>query len=209
LSGLNAQKEHILGGLHRIFAAYLGGWAELRDGVRLQSTEIGCSDAFERQQLWTRWVSRENVSEDGVATWTREGLLFSEFRTAGDGLSHGLMLQRAAPFSDEERQLVDAFHLGCREIYEAGPERTGEVERLAPRYRPTLELLLRGSSEKEVAAERNLSIHTVHEYVKKIYEHFGVSSRPKLLALWIEKQRPAPRMLSWPFKGAEGGCSTD
>jgi hypothetical protein len=40
-----------------------------------------------------------------------------------------------------------------------------------------------------VAAERNLSIHTVHEYVKKIYEHFGVTSRPKLLALWIERSR--------------------
>lgn len=193
-SGLSAQKEHILGGLLRIFSARLGGWAELRNGARLQSTEIGCVSAVEREQLWASWVSQD-VS--GVSTWTRQGLLFSEFRS--DGVSHALVLQRAEPFSDDERALVDAFHLGCRDIYEAGPG----LEQLPPRYRPTLELLLRGSSEKEVAAERNLSIHTVHEYVKKIYEHFGVSSRPKLLALWIQKRRCPSPQISYAYSAAE------
>jgi DNA-binding NtrC family response regulator len=55
-------------------------------------------------------------------------------------------------------------------------------EGLSPRMRQTLEHLLAGASEKEVAVQLGLSSHTVHDYVKKLYRHFGVSSRAELLA---------------------------
>jgi DNA-binding CsgD family transcriptional regulator len=51
--------------------------------------------------------------------------------------------------------------------------------------RQTLERLLAGDSEKEIAARFGRSKHTVHVYVKKLYERFAVSSRGELLALFV------------------------
>jgi hypothetical protein len=42
-----------------------------------------------------------------------------------------------------------------------------------------------GRSEKQVADDLHLSPHTVHEYVKALYRHFGVQSRSELLALCL------------------------
>jgi len=32
----------------------------------------------------------------------------------------------------------------------------------------------------------SLSVHTVHDYVKALHSHFGVSSRTELLARWVQ-----------------------
>ena len=53
---------------------------------------------------------------------------------------------------------------------------------LSPRLRQTLEHLLAGDSEKQVARKLKLSPHTVHIYVKSLYRRFNVSSRGELLA---------------------------
>jgi len=58
---------------------------------------------------------------------------------------------------------------------------------LSKRLRQTLELLLEGRSEKEVAREMELSGKTVHEYVGMIYKHFRVSSRAELMAYFIRR----------------------
>ena len=53
---------------------------------------------------------------------------------------------------------------------------------LSPRMEQTLQHLLNGDSEKQVARKLLLSQHTVHVYVKAIYRRYGVSSRGELLA---------------------------
>jgi len=58
---------------------------------------------------------------------------------------------------------------------------------MSKRLRETLELLLEGKSEKEVARELDLSVKTVHEYVGMIYKHFRVSSRAELMAYFIRR----------------------
>ena len=58
---------------------------------------------------------------------------------------------------------------------------------LSPRMRQTLERLLAGDSEKEIAARLNLSPHTVHVYVKTLYRRFGVCSRGELFARFIRR----------------------
>lgn len=58
---------------------------------------------------------------------------------------------------------------------------------LSKRLRETLELLLEGMSEKEVAREMELSVKTVHEYVGMIYKHFQVNSRGELMAYFIRR----------------------
>jgi DNA-binding NarL/FixJ family response regulator len=57
--------------------------------------------------------------------------------------------------------------------------------RLAPRLRQTLQGLIRGDSEKEIARSLKLSPHTVHVYVKQLYKRFNASSRGELLARFI------------------------
>jgi DNA-binding NarL/FixJ family response regulator len=58
---------------------------------------------------------------------------------------------------------------------------------LGPRLRQTLELLLAGDGEKQIAGKLSLSRHTVHDYVKVVYRRFGVSSRAELLSLWVRR----------------------
>ena len=67
------------------------------------------------------------------------------------------------------------------------PVARGQEERLSPHLDRTLRALLRGLSEKLVAAELGLSRHTIHEYVKALYRRFGVRSRPELLARFVAR----------------------
>ncbi len=116
-----------------------------------------------------------------------EGGLFSSFSffRAGD----------APLFARRERRLVHLFH---REI---GPlvgralasAREPAVSDLAPRVRQTLDALLEGDSEKQVAARLGLSQTTIHEYVGTLYRHFGVSSRAELLAYFLRRFRGGNR----------------
>ena len=65
--------------------------------------------------------------------------------------------------------------------------RKAERASLAPRLRQTLDCLLDGDGEKQVAARLALSLPTVHQYVTALYRHFGVSSRAELLAHFIRR----------------------
>jgi DNA-binding CsgD family transcriptional regulator len=58
---------------------------------------------------------------------------------------------------------------------------------LSRRQRETLDLLLAGNAEKQIAARLSISQHTVHVYVKMLYKRFGVNSRPELLAKWVRQ----------------------
>jgi DNA-binding CsgD family transcriptional regulator len=66
---------------------------------------------------------------------------------------------------------------------------TSNAVSLSPRMRQTLERLLAGDSEKEIAVRLRLSPHTVHVYVKTLYRRFDVCSRGELFARFIERRR--------------------
>ena len=86
------------------------------------------------------------------------------------------------PFSERERRLVDLFHRECVFLHERRTEpHAVHMRGLSRREQDTLRGLCRGLSEKELAAELRLSPHTVHEYVRSLYRHFGVRSRSELL----------------------------
>jgi DNA-binding CsgD family transcriptional regulator len=51
--------------------------------------------------------------------------------------------------------------------------------------RRVFDLILSGLAEKEVAHRLEISPNTVHCHVRKIYDAFGVSSRPELMARFI------------------------
>jgi DNA-binding CsgD family transcriptional regulator len=58
---------------------------------------------------------------------------------------------------------------------------------LAPRVRQVLACLLEGDGDKQVAARLTLGVHTVNQYTKVIYRHFGVRGRAELLARWVRR----------------------
>lgn len=63
---------------------------------------------------------------------------------------------------------------------------------LSPRHVQTLQRLLVGDSEKQIAARLGVSRNTVHCYVTGLYRHFDVSTRAELLARFVRLPGGAP-----------------
>jgi DNA-binding CsgD family transcriptional regulator len=95
------------------------------------------------------------------------------------GVGSGFMRARGdRPFSDEDRELLHLVHLGVGPFFDGPSPRAG----LAPRARDTLDVLLTGASDKEIAEQLGISPHTVRQYVKTILRAYDVSSRAQLIA---------------------------
>jgi DNA-binding CsgD family transcriptional regulator len=91
-------------------------------------------------------------------------------------------------FTARHQLLVDLFHKNSCWVYEPDLVLLSPNARsLSPGERQTLEYLLAGLSEKQIATRMRLSRNTVHHYVKSLHKHFSVSSRSELLARWVGK----------------------
>jgi DNA-binding CsgD family transcriptional regulator len=127
-------------------------------------------------------------------------------RTLGADVSL-LCLQPISGARDDHSALYLMRHIGARDFN--GRECAGAAEVMAqvapliggplarfgepspaalpPRAREVLRCLLEGDSDKQVGARLALTRHTVNQYVKAIYAHFGVGSRAELLARWVRR----------------------
>ena len=154
-----------------------------------------------RAPLVTR--SREQLLEDRewyrcpLCATVREALgfdhaVFSGYGLAGPGEVNMISLARTPgdrSFSARERRLLHIFH------HELGPliggrlarGRNGAAKPLSPRMRQTLDRLLEGDGEKQVARQLGLSLPTVHQYVTELYRRYNVSSRAELMARWVRR----------------------
>jgi len=59
------------------------------------------------------------------------------------------------------------------------------VTDISPRMRQTLQYLVKGDTERQIALKLKISQHTVHVYVKQLYKRFNANSRGELLAKFI------------------------
>jgi len=112
----------------------------------------------------------------------------SRSRMGNVGLTVRLARQTAAGEDDpllRRRQLVADLCrlLGAR--YEKALRPDGSP--LPPRVAQTLDYLLRGDSEKQIAQRLGVSRNTVHVYISSLYRHFDVSSRAELLARFVRR----------------------
>jgi DNA-binding NarL/FixJ family response regulator len=126
---------------------------------------------------------------------------FRAIPTAPDEVS-GSMLSRAAgrrDFKVREKEIAREAHtvlgplVGGPLARFAEPSPTG----LPPRVGQVLRCLLEGDSDKQAAARLGISAHTVNEYVKTIFNHFGVQSRAELMARWVRRGW-GTRFARWP-----------
>jgi DNA-binding NarL/FixJ family response regulator len=90
-------------------------------------------------------------------------------------------------FATRERHLLHLCHEELGRLTGTVLARQAERAGLAPRLCQTLDCLLDGDGEKQVAARLALSLPTVHQYVTALYRHFGVSSRAELVAHFIRR----------------------
>jgi DNA-binding CsgD family transcriptional regulator len=98
-------------------------------------------------------------------------------------------------FAASARYLVNLMHhelAGMLDRQLAMPTSVRDTGSLAPRLAQVLEGLLDGQSEKQIAFGLGLSPHTVNRHVQRIYRHFGVNSRGRLIALLIGDRRQKP-----------------
>jgi len=88
------------------------------------------------------------------------------------------------PFSAIDHKLVRLFHVELGRLWRTDALHDAEdaTKELSPRLSQTLERLLTGSSEKQIAFALGLSQHTVHHYVQALHKRFAVASRAELLA---------------------------
>jgi len=85
----------------------------------------------------------------------------------------------AADFNRHDETMIVAVHTLLPSLNaEAEDVRS---DRLGPRAREIFEFLKTGCSEKEIAKLLDVSVHTVHVHVKRIYTLFGVHSRAELM----------------------------
>lgn len=137
----------------------------------------------DREWYATRWVREEFHTmgfDDGiytrVALTDRQTECTAAFRELG-----------SRPFTSEECALLDVLTKELPRLLRSrlSPRFVEAKLGLSPREAQTLERLCRGESEKQVANALGISHHTVHTYVKALYQHFGVVSRSELLAQFI------------------------
>jgi DNA-binding CsgD family transcriptional regulator len=147
-------------------------------GTHTQNYSGGCIDPVFDLQTWKSSAVIERRRAAGLG-----GFLYSQHALAGAKATHVIALDRkqgAPPFTDLQTRLLHLFHQELARLWHTPASE--ELRRLAPRLRQTLDGLLAGQSEKQVAAHLNLSSHTIHDYVKELHRRFHVASRGELFA---------------------------
>lgn len=97
------------------------------------------------------------------------------------GVISSLELYRAPGrrFEERERALLSLLHEELATDWNRDELRNGV--RVTPRQKQVLSRLCEGASEKEIAYELDMSIHTVHDHIKALHRTFGARSRGELL----------------------------
>jgi DNA-binding CsgD family transcriptional regulator len=92
-------------------------------------------------------------------------------------------------FTAREKAIVRESHALLAPLVGGALARFGEPSpaALSPRLRQVLRCILEGDGDKQIAARLTISAHTVNQYIKLIFQHFGVQSRAELMARWVRR----------------------
>ncbi len=117
------------------------------------------------------------------------------FRALAAGAS-GYLLKRMSP-----KTLLESIEEVCAggspmsapiarkvvQSFKAAPARGDESVDLSPRERSLLDGLAGGLAYKQIADELGVSIHTVRNYIRRIYEKLHVCTRTEAVAKFLKK----------------------
>jgi DNA-binding CsgD family transcriptional regulator len=144
------------------------------------------------------WISDSTWSSSGYAT-ARAAAGLGEFARAAfvveGGLSvvvhhhAGLGADGGRPAREASEVLAALRPLLLASVRESvvAPRlrRAALMERVPRAAREAVTLLVSGKTEGEIGALLHKSPHTVHDYVKSVYDALGVRTRYELLRLWL------------------------
>ncbi len=91
----------------------------------------------------------------------------------------------APQFTTADRRRLRVLHLELARVWRtrfAAPSGDDSIRKLPERLRQVLWLLCLGRSEKEVAAQLDLSPHTVHNHIRRLHAALRVCTRSELVA---------------------------
>lgn len=108
----------------------------------------------------------------------------------GQLTTSGLMFHRATgakPFGDRERFLLHLVASEVRWLHHAGTDvpAKNRVADLPPRQYEVMLMLLAGDSASQIGDKLGVSVHTVREHMKQLYQRFGVQSDGEFVAQFI------------------------
>lgn len=141
-------------------------------------------------RLRSEFLSDEWMQQHGQV-WHLSGLDYSVFTiyplspTSYSGTGFHRLLGKP-DFNEREQAIVHLIfkHVEWFHRRYVDPSHN-KVLLLSPRERQTLLLLLGGDTKREIAEKLGISEHTVGDYTKNIYKHFGVNSRGALQAFFM------------------------
>jgi hypothetical protein len=115
------------------------------------------------------------------------GFILSQYALPHIGAVDQLGLHRYdlnQPFTPGQAKLVRLFHVELGRLWKDDALKCAAdpAAELPPRLVQTLDGVLRGDSEKQIAFALGLSQHTVHNYIRALHTRFAVSSRAELIA---------------------------
>lgn len=137
-----------------------------------------------------RWKSTQmfaNLTKGGLGEW-----LHSVRTTDSETWSCLWLLRRdgSPPFSASDKELIDLAMSSIpwlEATLDSSLPVTSCVE-LTPSQRVVLMMQLDGLSRKLIAVQLKISVDTVGDHIKKIYDHFEVKSNGELAALFLRNR---------------------
>ena len=143
-----------------------------------------------RSQLWTdeQWYSNPEVAAKLHSIGVDNSLISVNYFVTDNWTSATFFREMGEPdFAAADRELVD---LAMGSIAWMKPKPSESVAPstfvdLSPRQRTVMLLLLDGLSRKEIAADLNLSLHTVNDHCKELFTRFEVNSAMELASRFL------------------------
>lgn len=162
---------------------------ELEDAMRPLGREIVATGA-QVTRLPSEYDIEDVFGRDDVNRLWKEadiGAPLVCYRPVANNCLSGIGIYRrfgSPAFTPRDARITDIIMSEVVWLHEMGwPwESALKVPELPNRCRMALNLLLEGLSRKQIAAEMGISIHTVSDYIKHIYDFYSVHSQAELVS---------------------------
>lgn len=192
---------------------HIGGYLATAGHIRCQSTYASAEEALQHLPQDKPDVVLMDINlggMDGIECVRRLTALMPEaqvlmltvfedseqiFRALAAGAS-GYLLKRLSPKKlieaiDEVREggspMSASIARKVVQSFKASPAPAGESAELSQRERSVLDGLAGGLAYKQIADQLGVSIHTVRNYIRRIYEKLHVCSRTEAVAKFLRK----------------------
>jgi len=162
----------------------------LSPGVHLLGRSRECDFRVDYETISRRHAKLEAHGEELTLTdlGSRNGSFVDEQRVTASRLRPGTLVRFGSVSFSVAIENKQELEMGCEDETDPCDEEPGAdacgtaTVQLTTKQRRVFDLLVSGQTEKQIARQLGLSIHTVNSHTRAVFRLFNVNSRPKLLA---------------------------